>query len=644
MIFLSPRQCRIILDLNNNLDRFITLEELAEKYNLSKRTIQKDLSNIKDSLLDYQLDIETSIGKGIKLISQNPKLLDKYVSEVRVKLTSANEFSNINSRVSFIITQLINFGDYIKSETFAEQMFVSLPTVSNDLKIVRDKIDIYGLEIVSKPGYGIKIQGKEKNKRLCLIKEGIFREPGATLLNTIGETSSTSSIHNDLIKIGSLITETLLNHEYTISEIVLQNLVVHLHVSIHRIRNGDILEDSSSDLPPKYGKACKIATEIMNSSVKLFDIPFYESEVNYLALNIFGKKEYEDELFITEETNNIVDKGLEKVKQVYSIDLANELDLKIALGLHLAPFMIRVEQEMQFTNMSTLNIKQRFPLAYSIASDFISSVFPARREFTEDEICYIAIHFINFVDDKISSKVDNNILIISSKRKNETFLMRQKIIRSLPQINEINVINEQQYQINNYANYSVIITPDPEIADKYEGVKLVNFFVNDLDIRKIEFGLRGLKSISDITDKFKKELFIRKTFKSKDDILNDMLKLVEEKYQCGTEFSDSVIQHEINTPSSYFGNGIAILHPEEPITNRSFVGVALLNHEIRWDFESDVHTVLLVSIEKNKPKELEIWNILSEFISDKQFPQIQKDLSTFEEFIEYIASIYQKII
>ena len=99
-------------------------------------------------------------------------------------------------------------------------MFVSLPTVSNDLKIVRDKIDIYGLEIVSKPGYGIKIQGKEKNKRLCLIKEGIFREPGATLLNTIGETSSTSSIHNDLIKIGSLIIETLLNHEYTISEIV----------------------------------------------------------------------------------------------------------------------------------------------------------------------------------------------------------------------------------------------------------------------------------------------------------------------------------------------------------------------------------------------------------------------------------------
>ena len=51
----------------------------------------------------------------------------------------------------------------------------------------------------------------------------------------------------------------------------------------------------------------------------------------------------------------------------------------------------------------------------------------------------------------------------------------------------------------------MIITPDPEIADKYEGVKLVNFFVNDLDIRKIEFGLRGLKSISDITDKFKKE-------------------------------------------------------------------------------------------------------------------------------------------
>lgn len=640
MVLLSPRQLRIILDLHDRKDSFITVDELAKKYDLTKRSIQNDLAAIRDSLSDYEIGIDSITGSGLKLISYNDRKFDALISDTKQKLNSANEFSNVNSRVSYIITQLISSGDYIKSETFANEMFVSLPTISNDLKIVRETITKYNLSISTKPGYGIKIDGQEKDKRLCLIKEGMLREAGYNVYNIIGK----PNVDNELNLIGTLITEIFLNHEYTISEIVLQNLVVHIHVSIYRIRNGMILEEPHDNLPSKYGKACEIASEIMKSCSRIFDIPYYDSEVSYLALNIYGKKEYDDELFISKETNKIVDTGLEKIQQIYNIDLTNDLDLKIALGLHLAPFIIRVENDMQFTNMTTLNIKQMFPLAYSIASDFISSVFPVKKDFSEDEICYIAIHFINFVEDKLSNKIDNNILIISSRRKNETFLMRQKIIRNLPQINEINVINEQQYLIGDYSHFSVIITPEQDITNKYPEAKFVNFFLSDQDIQKIEFALKGLKTVSDITSKFLPELFIRGTFKDKDEVLCNLLNLVDESYNSGEEFSNSVIQHEVNTPSSYFGNGIAILHPEEPITDKTFIGIALLNNEIFWDYESKVHTVLLVSIEKNKPKELALWNILSEFISDANFSKIQPTLQTFHEFIEYIESIYSNYI
>lgn len=306
--------------------------------------------------------------------------------------------------------------------------------------------------------------------------------------------------------------------------------------------------------------------------------------------------------------------------------------------------MIRVDTDMQFENLSTLNIKQLHPLAYNISTDFFSYIFPNNNEFTEDEINYVAIHFMNFIENKLSIMEDNNILIISSYRLNDTFLMRQKIIRNIPNINEIDVVDEKTWINSKVKKYSAIITAEKEIAAKHSNVRLVNFFLSESDIKKIEFALTGLNDITDITHKFNKNLFLRGSFKDKIDVQNRLIKLVEKEIKTGPEFSKSVIRHETNTPSSYFGNGIAILHPEEPITDISFIAIALLDKEIQWDYESKVETVLLVSIAKNKPKEFALWNWLSEYISDKNFTDIHSKITDFETFIKYIEKIYKDII
>ncbi len=640
MMLLSPRQIRIVLDLFNNIHNYTSIDDLANNYQLSKRTIQNDLAAIRQESMKFNVDLDSVPNMGVKFIARDDASLHNLIETAQKTIDSSNEFSSTSSRVGYIISSLINEDDYLKSSDLSEEMYVSQSTVSNDLKHVREILNKYHLTLDSKPSHGIKIVGDEKNMRLCLIKEGIIGKPKLYSLDAFVLRHEESEINI----ISDIVTRIFLKYEYSISEIVLQNLIVHIHVCILRVKEGHVVQTPKTKLPDKYDTAYEIAQEILMICSTSFDIPYSEAEVIYLTLNIFGKKEFDDEYFISIKTTEIIDDALEKIKHTYHIDLTNEIDLKIALGLHLTPLIIRVENKMQFNNLSTLNIKQMNPLAYNIATDFLSFVFKNYRDFTEDEINYVAIHFINFVENKMSNKDENNVLIISSYRLNDTFLMRQKIIRNIPNINEIKVVNENKWNQMDAKNYSAIITAEKEVSERYDNVKLVDFFLTDNDIKKIENSISGLKDVSHITSKFHPKLFTRCSSKSKKEIVDNMLHLVESNINLGTELSNSVRKHEEITPSSYFGNGIAILHPEEPITSTSFIAVALLNKPVKWDYESEVHTVLLVSIAKDNPKDFSIWNWLSEFISDENFESQQPRITNYTQFINYITKIYNEII
>ena len=133
-------------------------------------------------------------------------------------------------------------------------------------------------------------------------------------------------------------------------------------------------------------------------------MPVLQAEIDYLAINIYGKKEFDDEDYITSQINDMIFGALENLNTIYNMDFTNELDLRISLGLHLTPLLIRVKNNMQFDNLSLLNIKQIYPLAYNIATDFISYIFPGNNHITEDEISYIAVHFITYAEREITSQ------------------------------------------------------------------------------------------------------------------------------------------------------------------------------------------------------------------------------------------------
>ena len=95
--------------------------------------------------------------------------------------------------------------------------------------------------------------------------------------------------------------------------------------------------------------------------------------------------------------------------------------------------------------------------------------------------------------------------------------------------------------------------------------------------------------------------------------------------------------------NSYFGDNLAVPHPEELCTDLTFVAVLISKKPIDWDSGKHVRLVLLVSIAKNNKKAYNLWGYLSMLISDQK--SVEKIRTpTYENMIRVLSDIFQSVL
>ena len=92
--------------------------------------------------------------------------------------------------------------------------------------------------------------------------------------------------------------------------------------------------------------------------------------------------------------------------------------------------------------------------------------------------------------------------------------------------------------------------------------------------------------------------------------------------------------------NTYFGNMVAMPHPEKLVSDSTFIATAVLKEPILWTDQDAVQLVFLVSIEKNNPKAYQLWFYLSYLISNNDALDRIIQNPTFENLKNVIRSIY----
>ena len=626
---LTKRQIEILLNLFSNLDAPVSLQVFTDQFHLSLRSIQTDIAEIKETIKEHGLYIENN-KNCICMSITNQETANIFMNSIIQDYNLNQFFEDQSSRISYIISKLLDSNDYLKSADLADEMYISRSQISNDIKLAKNMLSSYHLTLISKPYYGIKIIGKENDIRNYIIQEKL------KIKNLVcDEITHSFSSHEHIDDINNIVIKILTHSHYIISDIALQNLILHIVTAVNRIKSGHLIHMDSLNISPVYAHVIEISKNILEKCADIYNFEFNDDEIFFLALNLYGKRE-----FVTDEINNLVFLGLYKIKEIFGLDFTSNLNLRISLGLHILPLLTRINTNMQLRNIMTFNIKQKYTLAYDLASTFTNTIIPSDKKILDDEIAYVALHFVNYIDENSPQK-KKRMLIISSLRRSETILLQNNILRNFPSIKEVKIIPKNSLSTTNVNNYNVICTTENDIFINNNKIQKISYFFNDTDIKKIELLLDGFNGPKDILDCFSEDLFYYGDAPSKNAVIKWLYEMAYKQGLADEKLYHSIMNHE-NVTSTYFGNYLAIPHPEIFLSETSFISVAILPKPILWDDEY-VDIVFLVSIQKNNPNAFKLWSYLSFLISNNTTLEEIKKEPTFQNLSKVISKIYEDL-
>jgi lichenan operon transcriptional antiterminator len=171
----NKRLVKILMLLIDN-KKCLTGDEISKLIGVSSRTIRTDMKNLNDLLKVNGGGINSDKSKGYSLLIKDKKAFEKFqINEDDNNPLEVN-VSTPEERISYITTKLLFNAlndEQITQMDLADEMFISLSTLKNDLKDVEKKLAKYDLKVIGYKTKGMIVYGNEAQIRY-FISEHIF--------------------------------------------------------------------------------------------------------------------------------------------------------------------------------------------------------------------------------------------------------------------------------------------------------------------------------------------------------------------------------------------------------------------------------------------------------------------------------------
>lgn len=411
----TPRLQQIILVLLK-VEGSVSVKYLADQIHVSKRTAQRELEYLSKPLKKWGLQFCSKTGTGVWLEGTEE---EKQKLRQELEKDSSLDVSNRHERRKRLVLEILKDKTLKKLYYYSDLFGVSEATVSADLESAEEWFIRYRLKIVRKPGYGVFIEGSEKDFRSALrafidenLNTGLVREMyeerNQSVLQVIGDKSSGniySILDDDIVRrIISCILKIRDKRILNLTENSYLGLVIHVAIAINRILKQEIIEENERMTEalrgdPEYELAVKIAHVLEEE----FKVAIPEIECAYICLHIKGAKIQRIEL--EEESRDKIIESRELWETVNEMidcyDSENAWLLKqdeefVVEGLiaHLKPTLVRLANGMKIQNPLLEQIKRDYGDIYQKCQE-VAEVLERRYGYQvpDSEIGFLAIHF-----------------------------------------------------------------------------------------------------------------------------------------------------------------------------------------------------------------------------------------------------------
>ncbi|MGE6256639.1 BglG family transcription antiterminator [Heyndrickxia sporothermodurans] len=498
-MIVSARERLILHYLMEDINKEITIKEIAELIDVSERTIHRDLKNIENILKPFQLKLLRRAGVGIKLAGDYNGL---HQLKLAIQKQDYMEYTP-DERLVIALCSLLDSKEPVKLLSLANDLGVTAATISNDLDKMEPFIQRYGLSLIRRRGYGIELIGTEESKRkairslisdrfdvpefLKMVRESIQKKSSNTI-DSISERLLGLVKKEKLLIIEKLVGHMNQQLPYPLADSSYVGLVVHLALAIERIQRGENISIRGEYLKElQETKEFDIAREIAKYLEDEFQVVIPDQEIGYITMHLLGAKiRFTREIGVQEdnvETAFIVNQLIKQVEDLSGVQLKGDQSLIEGLLAHLQPTLYRLKQNMRISNPLLEQVKKDYEDLFRIVKTAVSRVLPDLNV-PDEEIGYLVLHFGSTLNMKASLNKWKALIICSSGIGTSKMLATQ-IQNHIPSITETKNISVFELKEMNTEDYDLILSTIP-----IDGVTLdyllVSPILTDEELEKVQ--------------------------------------------------------------------------------------------------------------------------------------------------------------
>lgn len=629
--FAEDRKFLIIKLLQQN--NIIPLSELADKLNVSTRTIRNDIKLLNEFLEDAAF-IEMKQGECCFYT------INDYVLEQKKAFLEKmqKDFDSPQKRVAYIIKTLMTNDKPYSTEELAYEMNLGRTTLSNEIKKLNKVLKNYGLSIVGTPNAGIRLKGEEFQLRLFIL-EHIY----------------------DMLYQEEVIQETIqscivtLFQNYGLESTTEKNFFQYVILSIDRIQSGHSLKYMDKKFYElQQSNAWGITQAVIDELRPLLKKDFSIEEKLFMTIPLAGMRTPTDlesisEMELNQDIEEIIEEIIERIGYELNLYLKKE-NLQQDFYYHISFMLNRLQFGYILKNPLAEEIRKKYPLAYKMAKiaakvveEYYDVIVP------EDEIGYITAYFgVYILDYSIIQQKPYRIALICSTGRGTARLIASQLKKLLDHNAEMDLYSEKQTSAELLDDYDIVFSTVKlpfetkkqiiRIKDIFDEKELLLHIQKVKYLEKADFLGEETSGVSLIAALLEENTFF--LLDEKKGYIENTKMMVEELTNRGfvdKQFWKRILKREQNS-TMVFGHNVAFPHTvNEQKEGKLVLSLGVCPKQMTSESGETVQLIFLLALPKNKELDDSVLvRIYDEMIS----------IAQNEEYIQEIAKVenYKQLV
>lgn len=629
--FAEDRKFLIIKLLQHNHN--IPLAELAQKLNVSTRTIRNDIKLLNDILEDSAF-IEIEQGECCFYITDHYELEEKKISLEKMQ----RDFDSPQKRVAYIIKTLMTNDKPYSTEELAYDMNLGRTTLSNEIKKLNEVLKNYGLSIEGTQNAGIQLKGEELQLRLFIL-EHIYDM-------VYEEEAIQENIQNCI--------ETLFE-QYRLESTTEKNFFHYVVMSVDRIQSGHSLKymDEKFYVLQK-SNAWDIIQTVANELRPLLNKEISIEEKLFMTIPLAGMRTPTDLENISKmELKQNIDEVVEEIIASigYELNLYLKKDnLQKDFYYHISFMVNRLQFGYVLKNPLAEEITKKYPLAYKMAK-IAAKVVEEKYHVTvpEDEVGYITAYFGAYIlEYSIVQQKPYKIALVCSTGRGTARLIASQLKKLLDHNAEMDLYSEKQVSAELLNDYDIVFSTVTlpfeskkqiiRIKDIFDEKELLLHIQKVKYLEKVDFLGEETSGVSLIAALLEEDTFF--LLDEKKSYLENTKMMIEKLIEKGfvdEQFWERISEREKNS-TMVFGHNVAFPHTvNEQREGKLVFALGVSTKKLKSECGENVQLIFLLALPKNKELDDSVLvRIYDEMISIAQNEQYIAEITKAENYKQLV--------